>query len=320
MRNELIAVLLMVGITSVLNAQDETSRDQPDISVEASTSQTSVWPGDRIHYLITLTVAQGVEVAIEDFDEQNISFEPFYLIEKQQTREEVGDQVRYVFDYLLANYEIGDKQVEIPGLIFRYERPGPAEANAPTMEEEQIPPWPMSVRTTLNQPVEQSWIQESLPISEIPARSWVPLLAGMAGLLVSSLPLGVWVWRKVPDWQARRRQLSRKKFLHQCWLSLDQLEKSMSSNNVEMKNQYQDLEKVVQKYIHYFWEIPAQGLTHPEVAARLNQEQLLPSQNDALVRVFEHGQSCRYAPENGGGWDDTFRQDLQGIKKLCDQP
>ena len=317
MRNELIAVLLMVCMTSLMTAQTEET--QTDISVETVSSQTSVWPGDRIHYRITLTAAQGVQIAMDDFDEQNVSFEPFYLIGREHFTEEVGEEVRYVFDYLLANYEIGDKQVEIPGLIFRYEKSGPAGANEPTTAEMQIPPWPMSVRSTLNQPVEQSWIQESLPNPAIPLRSWVPLLAGMAGLLVSSLPLGVWVWRKVPDWQARRRQLSRKSFLRQCWLSLDQLEKSMTSNNVEMKNQYQDLEKVVQKYIRYFWEISAQGLTHPELAARLNQEQLLPSQSDTLIRVFEHGQSCRYAPENGGGWADTFGQDLKEVKKLCDQ-
>jgi hypothetical protein len=317
MRNELIAVLLMLCMTSLMTAQTEET--QTDISVETVSSQTSVWPGDRIHYRITLTAAQGVQIAMDDFDEQNVSFEPFYLIGREHFTEEVGEEVRYVFDYLLANYEIGDKQVEIPGLIFRYEKSGPAGANEPTTAEMQIPPWPMSVRSTLNQPVEESWIQESLPNPAIPLGSWVPLLAGMAGLLVSSLPLGVWVWRKVPDWQARRRQLSRKSFLRQCWLSLDQLEKSMTSNNVEMKNQYQDLEKVVQKYIRYFWEISAQGLTHPELAARLNQEQLLPSQSDTLIRVFEHGQSCRYAPENGGGWADTFGQDLKEVKKLCDQ-
>jgi hypothetical protein len=319
MRNEWIALFLMVCMTSVMNAQTEET--ETDISVETVSSQTSVWPGDRIHYRITLTAAQDVQVAMEDFDEQNVSFEPFYLIEREHFTEEVGEEVRYVFDYLLANYEIGDKQVEIPGLIFRYEKSGPAGANEPTTAEMQIPPWPMSVRSTLNQPVEESWIQEALPNPAIPLRSWVPLLAGMAGLLVSSLPLGVWVWRKVPDWQARRRQLSRKKFLRQCWLSLDQLQKSMASNDVEMKNQYQDLEKVVQKYIRYFWEISAQGLTYPELAARLNQqEQLLPGQSDALVQVFEHGQSCRYAPENGGGWNDTFLQDLKEVKKLCDQP
>jgi hypothetical protein len=305
-------------MTWVVNAQSEEA--QTDISIETVSSQTSVWPGDRIHYRITLTAAPDVQVAMDDFDEQNVSFEPFYLIEREYFTEEVGEEVRYVFDYLLANYEIGDKQVEIPGLIFRYEKSGPAGANEPTTAEMQIPPSPMSVRSTLNQPVEQSWIQEALPNPAIPLRSWAPLLAGLAGLLVSSLPLGVWVWRKVPDWQARRRQLSRKKFLRQCWLSLDQLEKSMTGNNVEMKNQYEDLEKVVQKYIRYFWEISAQGLTSPELAARLNQQELLPSQSDALVKVFEHGQSCRYAPENGGGSGDTFGQDLKEIKKLCDQP
>ena len=318
MRNGLIAVLLTVGTTFLLNAQTEET--QTDISFETDISQTAVWPGDRIHYRITLMVAQGVNVNIEDFAEENVNFEPFHLIEREHFTEEVREEIRYVFDYLLANYEIGDKQLEVPGLIFRYEKSGPVGANEPTTSEMQIPPWPMSVRSTLNQSVEQSWIQEALPTPAIPVRSWVPLLAGMAGLLVSSLPLGVWVWRKVPDWQARRRQLGRRQFLRQCGLSLDQLEKSMSSNNVDMKNQYQDLEKVVQKYIHYFWEIPTQGLTHPEVAARLNQEQLLPSQSDALARVFEHGQSCRYAPKNGGGLDGTFQQDLQEIKKLCDQP
>ena len=122
MRTGLIAVLLMVGITSLVRAQDETSQDQP--TIEASTSQTSVWPGDRIHYRITVTVAQDVEVATEYFDEEHVSFEPFYLIEREHFTEEVGEKLRHVFDYLLANYEIGDKQVEIPGWIFTYGKSG----------------------------------------------------------------------------------------------------------------------------------------------------------------------------------------------------
>ncbi len=207
MRNGLITAVLLVGISLLLNAQTEEA--PTEISFERSVSQTSVWPGDRVHYRITLTVAPDVKVALGDFDVQNVSFEPFYLLEMQHSEEVVGEQIRHVFEYLLANYEIGDRQVEIPGLIFRYETPGPAETNIPTAEEMLIPPLPMSVRSTLNQPLSESWILESLPLSQVPTRSWVPLVAGLGGLLVSSMPLGVWVWRKVPDWQARRRQLSR---------------------------------------------------------------------------------------------------------------
>ncbi len=315
MRNGLITVVVLVGITLSLNAQTEEA--PTDISFERSISQTSVWPGDRVHYLINLTVAQDVKVALGDFDALNVSFEPFYLIDMEHSEEIKGDQVLHVFDYLLANYEIGDKIVEIPGLIFRYETPGPTEANAPTTEEMQIPPLPMSVQSTLNQPLNESWILENLPISQLPIGSWVPLVAGLGGLLVSSLPLGVWVWKKVPDWQARRRQLSRKQFLTQCSVSLGQLEKRFASNNAEIKDHYQDLEQLVGKYIHYFWDIQAQGLTHAELAVRLKQGQLLPQQSEALTGVLDHGQSCRYAPDSSAGWEDNLRQDLQKMKKLC---
>ena len=315
MRYEMIVMFLLAGMSLGLSAQTEIA--PPDVSYETDVSQTSVWPGDRIHYRITLTVEADLQVNLEDFDEQNVSFEPFHLIEIQQTREEVGEQLRYVFDYLLANYEIGDKRVEIPGLTFVYEKPGPTEANAPTTVEVQIPPLPMSVRSTLNQPVEMAWIQESLPLSEDPVRTWIPLVAGLAGLLVSSLPLGAWVWKKVPEWQARRQQLSRSQFLEQCLGSLNRLEKRLGSNGVEIKDQYWALEEVVGKYIDYFWDIQTHGLIQAELIGKLNQGKLLPGQSAVLAGIFEHGQSCRYSPDNSSGWEDAFREDVQEIKKLC---
>ena len=88
MRNELIVMFLLAGMSLGLSAQTETA--PPDVSYETDVSQTSVWPGDRIHYLITLTVEADLQVNLEDFNEENVSFEPFHLIEMQQTREEVG--------------------------------------------------------------------------------------------------------------------------------------------------------------------------------------------------------------------------------------
>ena len=85
---------------------------------------------------------------------------------------------------------------------------------------------------------------KTYPSPSSPSEVGCPLMAGLGGLLVSSLPLGVWVWKKVPDWQARRRQLSRKQFLTQCSVSLGQLEKRFASNNAEIKDHYQDLEQI----------------------------------------------------------------------------
>jgi hypothetical protein len=312
-RNGLVAALLLFVLTVSLGAQEDA---QEDLEFTTKVSQTSVWPGDRIHYVITLTVAKNVKVALEDFSEENVSFEPFVLVEKQQTEEDLGEQIRYVFDYLLANYEIGDKQVEIPGMIFRYETAG-QETNVPTTLEKQIPILPMSVRSTLNQPVEDSWIQEELPMAGVVRQTWVALLAGFAGLLVSTLPLGAWAWKQIPDWQARRRQLSRKKFLTQCRGSLDRLERDLNSDGVEIKEQYQSLEELVGGYVQYFFSVQAQGLTPPELVSRLGQDGVTSNEKEVFAQVIEHGQNCRYGPENGADWKESFRQDLSQVKQFC---
>ena len=312
-RNGLVAASLLFVLTVSLSAQESA---QEDLEFTTKVSQTSVWPGDRIHYIITLTVAKNVKVALEDFSEDNVSFEPFVLVEKQQTEEDLGEQIRYVFDYLLANYEIGDKQVEIPGMIFRYETAG-QETNVPTTQEKQIPILPMSVRSTLNQPVEDSWIQDELPMAGVLRQTWVALLAGFAGLLFSTLPLGAWAWKQIPDWQARRRQLSRKKFLTQCRVSLDRLERQLTSDGVEIKEQYQSLEKLVGGYVQYFFNVQAQGLTSPELVSRLSQDGITSNEREVFAQVFAHGQNCRYGPENGADWEESFRQDLSQMKQFC---
>ncbi|MEE2821962.1 MAG: hypothetical protein VYA53_03170 [Acidobacteriota bacterium] len=312
-RNRLVAVSLLFFLTVSASAQ-ETAQEELELTTRVS--QTSVWPGDRIHYIITLIVSEGVKVALEDFSVENVSFEPFVLVDKQQTEEAWGERTRYVFDYLIANYEIGDKQVEIPGLIFRYETAG-QETNVPTTQEKQIPVQPMSVRSTLNQPIEESWIQEELPMATTSSQTWVALLAGIVGLTVSTIPLGAWAWKQIPDWQARRRQLSRKKFLTQCSVSLDRLERRLASDNVEIKEQYQSLEELVQGYVQYFFNVQAQGLTSTELVAQLAQHDIQANEKEALAQVFERGQNCRYAPENGTEWEESFRLDLKQIKQFC---
>ncbi|MEE8349792.1 MAG: hypothetical protein V3R94_09495 [Acidobacteriota bacterium] len=316
-RNGLVAALLLFVATMSLSAQEDArTSTEEDLEFTTSVSQTSVWPGDRIHYVITLNVAPNVKVDLNSFSVDNVSFEPFVLLGQEQTEEEIGGQIRYVFDYLIANYEIGDKQVEIPEMIFQYDTGG-QETNVPTTKEMLIPVQPMSVRSTLNQPVEALWIQEDLPMTDVLRQTWVALLAGLAGLLVSTLPLGAWAWKQIPDWQARRRQLSRKKFMTQCQDKLKNLERGLSGDDVDIKAQYESLEEMVHGYVQYFFDVRAQGLTHTELASRLSQDEIPSNESGAFAQAVEHGQNCRYAPENGTHWEESFRQDLEQIRQFC---
>jgi hypothetical protein len=299
---------------STAEASDEASDEL--ITFETMASQTSVWPGDRFHYTITLTAPQDVKIALEDFDEQNVSFEPFILDRKTQSEKPLEDQVQYEIDYLLSNYEIGDKQMEIPALIFRYEKQGPGDANEPSTDEMQIPALPISVRSTLNQPVQESWIREALSGDEGSSRGWIVIMAGLAGLVVSSLPLGAWAWKQIPNWQARRHQLNRKQFLDKCLGSIRQMERADINNGDTIKDQYEILQRLTLDYISYFWEVQAEGLTSNELSKHLEESEAPPGDSTALAGVLEHGHSCLYGPETKG-WEDTFRQDLTEVKRLC---
>lgn len=311
MKNHLpIAAFLLLLIPS-------SARAQTSLRWERHVGQTSVWPGDRFHYQITLSVPTGVKVALEDLDETNVNFEPFVLMTTQVESVETDNGVRHRFDYLLANYEIGDKRVEIPPLAIRYEEGISREANTPSTMELRIPSFPISIRTTLNRSARESWIRESLVSSASTGRRWGVVLLGLAGLIVSSLPLGLWVWRQMPNWRARRRQLSRKKFLQELSKSVNRIERLSKESSLEIKDQYRSLEGVVQEYIQYFWGFKAGALTHSELASRLNHSDTSPVQGEILVGIVEHGQECRYSPSEKASWRDAFLKDLQQLRKLC---
>ena len=91
----------------------------------------------------------------------------------------------------------------------------------------------------------------------------------------------------------------------------------MASDNVEIKEQYQALEELVQGYVQYFFNVQAQGLTSTELVAQLAQHDIQANEKEALAQVFERGQNCRYAPENGTEWEESFRLDLKQIKQFC---
>ncbi|MBI4456027.1 MAG: hypothetical protein HY644_09035 [Acidobacteria bacterium] len=330
-RNLVIATLFLVGaVTAPIAAQtgDEESptasaekkapADAPakNITFQTSVSQTSVWPGDRIHYWVTLLVPEGMKISLEDFDRRTVSFKPFTLTDSRRVTEELaGGVTRYQFDYMLANYEIGDRALEIPRLIFRYQKSVAPGAKEPSTAEMEIPPLPIAVRSTLNQPLKQLRILESLPGDFSPSQEWLVLtLSGLGGILVSLIPLLVWTWNHLPQWRRRERQLSQRKFLQQCGKALETLGKGLDKDGEEVKKRYQALEGVAQQYIRYFWNVEAAGLTGSELVYRLEKVNISAKQREYLGKLLDHGQNCRYSQADGTEWGAAFQQDLREMK------
>lgn len=286
---------------------------QSPIQFQRTVSQTSVWPGDRLDYTITLRVSPEVKVALEDFDEKSVNFEPFFLVRRTLTSRETPDgNIRHQINYLLANFEVGDKQVEIPGLTFRYEG-GRSAAEGPSIQEMRIPPFPILVRTTLNRPLQESWIRESLPTSSQFAYPWWLLTIGIVGIVLAGLPLGGWVWRQLPKWQARRQRLSRKDFIRNWQAELSRL---TSDQQGEIKDRFGTLDRLVRSCIAYSRGIETDGLTSKELGKRLG----VGGSNDVgartLIRVLEHSEKCRYGPPDLERWEPILREDLEALQNF----
>jgi len=246
-----------------------------------------------------------------------VNFKPFVLTDINRIAEELeGGGTRYKFDYTLANYEIGDRTMEIPRVIFRYQKALAPGTKEPSTAEMQVPPLPLAVRSTLNQPAKQSWIQESLPLNFTLDSDWLLSVGlGLAGMLISIVPLMLWAYRHVPRWRTRERLMSKGKFMQQCSKSLDSLGRSLE-NAAEVKRQYQALENVTHQYVHYFWNVEAAGLTGGELTRKLEKLNVSAKQRELFSAVLDHGQNCRYAKDNGGQWGNAFQQDLREMRNV----
>lgn len=328
-RHAWIMVLLVIGALAVPAtaqppkaaakanpAKGEKAEEKPDVTFEAETSQTSAWPGDRFHYRIIVKVPAGIKVSLDDFDRKAVNFKPFLLTDTSRITEEYEQGGgRYTFDYLLTNFEIGDRIIEIPRVIFHYQKVAAAGNKEQGAIESRVPPFPIAVRSTLNQPAKQAWIRETLPADITPSRAWILSVAlGCTGLLLSSLPLLTWAWSLVPQWRARERKLSKSQFMRQHTRSLDALGKGLDKGSEEVRKQYQALEGIAHQYIRYTWNIDAAGLTGSELSGRLAKANISPKQSQVLGGVLDHGQNCRYSPANGTDWGTTFQQDLRDMK------
>lgn len=324
-RHKIVLMLILLAAVTVSapgqrsGAPGKTEETQPAVKFENNTSQTSVWPGDKINYWITLTVPAGIKVSLEDFDRRSVNFKPFLLVDSNRTTAELeGGVTRYNFDYVLANYEIGDRVVEIPHLIFRYQKTLAPGSKEPSTAEMQIPPFPIALRSTLNQPARQAWIQESLPGSEwLIDNAWMRTIGlGLAGVLLSMIPLILWAVKHVPHWKSRERTVSQKKFIQQCSQALDSLGKGLEGNPEEIRKQYQKLEGIAQQYVRYYWNVEAAGLTGSELARLLEKQNVPPRQRELLSGVLDHGQNCRFSPSDGGQWGNALQQDLRDVRNV----
>ncbi len=290
----------------------------PPPVVDQLLDRTAVYTGDRLRYTIQLRVAAGTQLAAEDFERKNINFGPLVVddVVTSSTLLSSGE-TQYRFEYLLSNYETGNKTIELPRIVFRYQAAGDAEGQRRPTEEMAVPALPIAVRSTLNQPLADSWVQESLPTSFPVRPRWLFVVVGcgVLGLLVSSLPVWSLLRRRFDAWKAGRGQPTWREFLDRWARSLDEL--AQAGKETDVKDRFGALQGFAREYVLQAWKLPVEGLTAEQLRTRLEDLGATANARDVLEMTVGDAQDCRYAPADATAWEEKFRKDLSDLRALA---
>lgn len=286
------------------------------IRVDRELSQTSVLPGDRFQYRLTISAPSDLKISVEDLSGRSAMFSPFVLMETTSSIEDGRDWRVYVFEYTLASYEIGNGTVPIPAQVFRYQAASESAADR-RISEFQVPAMPVATRSTLNQAVADATIRPFLPRPFRPRQQaglWAT--AGAVGLALSAVPLFLWVIRVVRR-RLQQPRVNQRRARREAARALQAVAAMSVTGAEELKQAYRALEQVGRTYLAKSWSaVKADALTDADFA-RVGASAGVPQKiTEVLAAVFAHGQKCRYSKPDLDAWRPTFKADLTAVGDL----
>ena len=162
--------------------------------IETWASQTAVWPGDEIEYVIRLVVGPRVQFEEGSLKPEGVPWAPFRLVDFKQAQTARPDGSNVVtLNYRLVALELPERGwAAIPSLRFPYVRrpEGPTARTDFPMEESVVDGPRIVFRSMLEGAVEQATIRDGKGLEDVPISGTVLLLIGIAGLVVGAYPFG----------------------------------------------------------------------------------------------------------------------------------
>ncbi|MCC7417425.1 MAG: hypothetical protein IT176_09825 [Acidobacteria bacterium] len=286
------------------------------VHVAQELSQTSVLPGDRFQYRLTITAPIDLKISVEDLDGRGAMFAPFLLLDTVSSTGEQSDSRVYLFEYLLASQEIGNGIVPIPPQVFRYQAASETASDR-RISEFRVPAMPVATRSTLNRPVAEATIRPSLPRTFRPrgqASLWAT--AGAAGLALSAVPLLFGAVR-IARRRLQRPRVNRRRARRDASRALQAVAAMSTAEGEQLKQAYLALEQVGRTYVGACWRsVKADALTDADFA-RVGAAAGVPAAISAgLAAVFANGQKCRYSKQDPEVWRPAFQADLAAVGEL----
>lgn len=269
----------------------------PDVQVSTSVSQTALWPGDRLVFMVELNCAPNIGVLDDDLTQDKLKLEGLEAIrfETQRFTDSRGATIIRV-RYDLTSYEVGTPTLRIADWTARYyaQRPGQRPEDAVPAGEVRIPGAVLALRSTLPDDLQRLEVRAGRSFEPVPGALRAARLAGIGLLIVSAAPIGLWIvsLARKSHWPQRRRHARAAR--DETREAVEQLRSIDGSTPLERREGFDLLDQILRRHLARLADMPALALTAEEVTERLRANDRLPA--GAIGDVLTDCEQARYAP------------------------
>lgn len=311
MTRSLLIVPLALAATVMVTAQQrnaspkpqprpaETVPAAPPVEVRTWVSQTAVWLGDHVTYVIELRGAPQVEILTDDLAPEQLRLDGLEILETATELDaSVADRVVHRMRYTLATYAVDAEALTIAAIPVRYSirRPGQRAEEALPAGEVVVPPLTLGLRSTIPPSEAAVAVRDQRAARPLPRRVRYANLAGVVLVALAIAPVVLWGADLIR--RARRaRPLRRRRVTPQeRRAALDELRALDVSSEGARRDAYARLDAWIREHVQLSSGIPAAALTPAEIP------RAVPDARRALwleqiERVLVECERAKYAPD-----------------------
>lgn len=311
MKRSLLLMPLVVATTVVVTAQQptrvvgtgpkpaEAKGVPPPVEIRVSVSQTAVWLGDHVTYLVELRCAPQVDILTDDLEPDRLRVEGLEILDTASERDaSVTDRVVHRMRYTLATYTVDAPALTIAAIPVRYSvrRPGQKAEEALPAGEVLVPPLVLGLRSTIPPSEASVSVRDHRPAQPLPRRVRYAKPVGLALVVLSIAPVAFWaadlLRRTRRARPARRHRVTRK----ERRAALEELRTLDVSSEPARRDAYARLDAWIREHVQITSGIPAAALTPAELPRTLPNGGRA-EWHDQVERLLVECELAKYAPD-----------------------
>lgn len=270
----------------------------PPVEIRTSVSQTAVWPGDHVTYLVELRCAPHVDILTDDLEPDQLRVEGLEILETASQRDaSVTDRVVHRMRYTLATYSVDAAALTIAAIPVRYSvrQPGQKAEEALPAGEVLVPPLTLGLRSTIPASEGPVIVRDQRPAQPLPRRVRYAEPLGLALVVLAIAPVAFWAVDLVRRARRVRPARVRRATPRERRAALDELRALDVSSEPARRDAYARLDAWIKEHVQLSSGVAAAALTPAELS-RLRNAARTEGVAD-VERLLIECERAKYAPE-----------------------